>query len=1076
MRKIVLWVYLLCLLSFSHSCYAEVLLRGVRFDPSDPTRFEFIFTQAGKNKLDQAEAKRLVRYFFAGLALPPEDIRVNLSPLEENHICSDILATTDLGRDMLEQDHILKRFAAALTDPATSRGQRYWQNATDRSLQKIWIIPDKAVVYEDARGCVIKEATLMVESDNKTAAIQDVILPAIHKAVNVQSEFSRLRQFYNALILSVWFKEKFSEGFYQGYIGQEHIAGIDLKDNTAKVKVYRAYLDTFRNGVYNLVRTQKTGNKILRRRYVAGGIIPVPKKVVHLSVADAVRSGAIDDPDTITCEAKTWPPKGTEFTYAYKDGNGIVWNEPSGFSGYWKVRVDDNVNLNHAWAALERVIKSFDYAVLKVLGKENMTGEWEVVADRPNRQDITIAGSPEWGLKVSVTKRFLEVPLERQRILFALAIGDPTLPVEIFNTIPVEKKDKAVGVTHKKVVVMNNPLKIDRRDDRMMLAASLHLATYLKNKGLDAAIDNTIYYENNEFCKDYVDKLISSLSDADMVCISQYDTTLSLMSHLIAAIRIIRPDITIAIGGPTTTITPEQGSAYVEEHNIAYRGDIEAGFDQVWPLLSGPVTLSDLVKAKGVGLRRNNEFYFAALDKTNRMSEEEVERRRIDFSFLTREDAVKGFGFNTGLGCRGNCSFCATGAGKTMRNMSPEAVLDVLYAYQARLEELVREGGPLGPDAWRVHFYNDSFLEDHENALAVLAAIKRAQDIPGVKRLHLVISNIQARMDSFLLPKQHSPDRVFIERLSAFASCFDNNTVKLLIGTESLVDKELRLLGKGRYAYGDVCAVIGAFERYGIINGHYLILSNHDSSPKDTLLTLVRAFILASRNQYCIFPSTSQNPVLLFHASTAVGRQLAAGKIIPASLHRRNTNFLHPYREYDMAIYSGALAYRQEMSGLPGILLDFYRTMHENLGPKEGIDDRAYMLFQLSFAIDWFAESARVAGFDQCRFLQDPELRQQLESLPQDGFFNAGSEPRFFEKWLVIMEQLKRIDAGIAELDRKIQVEAKSAKMPAVSGGIDLQEKKFKIQRYRNSGAEQSENIAASNRDGISLLTFSLEK
>ena len=60
------------------------------------------------------EARRLINYFLAALTIPEDDIWVNLSPHEKNRIIPDVLAQTELGRDMLAQDFTLKQLTATM--------------------------------------------------------------------------------------------------------------------------------------------------------------------------------------------------------------------------------------------------------------------------------------------------------------------------------------------------------------------------------------------------------------------------------------------------------------------------------------------------------------------------------------------------------------------------------------------------------------------------------------------------------------------------------------------------------------------------------------------------------------------------------------------------------------------------------------------------------------------------------------------------------------------------------------------------------------------------------------------------
>ncbi len=325
------------------------VLKGIRVDVHNPFHLEFIIDPLSDKTITKAEAQTLVNYFFAGLTIPEDDLWVNLSPYESDRIIPDSTATTQLGEGLLQEDYILKQLAASLTYPETEAGKKYWGEVNDetrsvaslqqagsldgrdatpgvsrqgaQSFQKVWIMPDKAKVYENKNTAYITQATLkvMMEEDymatqknNKVdetrsvASLQQAgsldgrdvtpgvsdsanafrrhILPLITQEVNTGEHFSRLRQIYTALVLGVWFKKKLKDSIYKNYISKSKTKGIDLADKQAKDKTYQAYLNAFKQGAYDYVKSESVGarhaspfmNKISKRRYFSGGIAPDP--------------------------------------------------------------------------------------------------------------------------------------------------------------------------------------------------------------------------------------------------------------------------------------------------------------------------------------------------------------------------------------------------------------------------------------------------------------------------------------------------------------------------------------------------------------------------------------------------------------------------------------------------------------------------------------------------------------------------------------------------------------------------------------------------------------------------------
>ena len=70
------------------------------------------------------EYKSLVKYFLASLAIPDDDQWVNLSPYEKGRIIKDNFGKTEMGRDLLGEDYILKQITSSLIYPEDGLGTR----------------------------------------------------------------------------------------------------------------------------------------------------------------------------------------------------------------------------------------------------------------------------------------------------------------------------------------------------------------------------------------------------------------------------------------------------------------------------------------------------------------------------------------------------------------------------------------------------------------------------------------------------------------------------------------------------------------------------------------------------------------------------------------------------------------------------------------------------------------------------------------------------------------------------------------------------------------------------------------
>ncbi|MFH0753134.1 MAG: hypothetical protein V2A70_01045, partial [Candidatus Omnitrophota bacterium] len=126
------------------------------------------------------DVSRLIKYFLAALTIPEKDLWVNLSPYEKNRIVPEGFGKTEMGRDLLAQDYFLKQITASLMYPEGDVGKKFWTKVyaamqdkygtTDipvDTFNKVWIVPEKATVYENKDAAYVVESRLkvMLETD-----------------------------------------------------------------------------------------------------------------------------------------------------------------------------------------------------------------------------------------------------------------------------------------------------------------------------------------------------------------------------------------------------------------------------------------------------------------------------------------------------------------------------------------------------------------------------------------------------------------------------------------------------------------------------------------------------------------------------------------------------------------------------------------------------------------------------------------------------------------------------------------------------------------------------------------------
>jgi len=303
------------------------ILKGIKVNPDNPFRFDFILDQgdlyrghvpreAGhvspQEQLKQ-ESTRLIKYFLASLTIPEKDLWVNLSPYEKDRIIPSSFGLTEMGRDLLAEDYMLKQITASLVYPEDGTGRKFWKRVYEEAFKKfgttdipvntfnkVWIVPDKAVVYENAKAgtAYVVEAKLkvMLEQDylslqkhspvsplayrNDMASVganivREIVIPQLDIEVNTGKSFSQLRQVYNSLILAAWYKKKIKDSILaQVYEDKKKIAGVGYKNYLNVDNIYQRYLQAFKKGAYNYIKEEQDPitQQMVTRKYFSGGM------------------------------------------------------------------------------------------------------------------------------------------------------------------------------------------------------------------------------------------------------------------------------------------------------------------------------------------------------------------------------------------------------------------------------------------------------------------------------------------------------------------------------------------------------------------------------------------------------------------------------------------------------------------------------------------------------------------------------------------------------------------------------------------------------------------------------------
>ncbi len=361
------------MVALSHA-FSPVVLKGIKLDPKDPMRLHFFVDQGDSPDVIPAkagiqtdtelrrESEKLIKYFLASLAIPERDLWVNLSPYEKDRIVPQQFGRTEMGRDLLAQDYLLKQITASLIYPENELGKTFWAkvyqeaqakygttNIPVNTFNKVWIVPEKAVVYEKDGTAFVLENKLkvMLEEDYLALAnnrqprghvagtasasnvspsplpsdaglntkasqgnllnaspnintlgsqiVREIVIPALTKEVNEGKNFAQLRQVFYSLILATWYKKKIKDSILNKvYADKNKIKGLSFPNASVgnPETIYKQYLTAFKKGVYNYIKEEQDSitNQTIPRKYFSGGvqaqlIAPAIEYVQHVDLA-----------------------------------------------------------------------------------------------------------------------------------------------------------------------------------------------------------------------------------------------------------------------------------------------------------------------------------------------------------------------------------------------------------------------------------------------------------------------------------------------------------------------------------------------------------------------------------------------------------------------------------------------------------------------------------------------------------------------------------------------------------------------------------------------------------------------
>lgn len=292
---------------------------GLKLDSKNPLCMHFIFDLGDEPEINvilHTEAKKLTEYFLTCLAIPDDDIWVNLSPAENDRVMSKALARTKMGKDLLTQDYVLKQFNASLMYPESNTGRIYWDfiyrkllktyGTTEKpvnTFNKVWIVPELAKVSQFGGLALITDEKLdvLMEEDYKVLnkqiadelsnipvsevkkgssiasnAFSECLLAELKKEVNEGCHFSTTRKIYHSLILARWYKQVAKDSLVSKcYADKSHLT--DELEDTSKfsTEIFDKYVEAMSKGVFNYIREDidSESDEMIPRKYFSGGIL-----------------------------------------------------------------------------------------------------------------------------------------------------------------------------------------------------------------------------------------------------------------------------------------------------------------------------------------------------------------------------------------------------------------------------------------------------------------------------------------------------------------------------------------------------------------------------------------------------------------------------------------------------------------------------------------------------------------------------------------------------------------------------------------------------------------------------------
>lgn len=307
------------------------LVGGIAFPLHNPMQIGFSLLSDSSLGMPTPEEQtelqeRLGRYLNTFLVLTGDQVNVTLTPIDDYCGLPKLLRHTELGRDMLAQDVVLKHYTACQLHPSTVHGRAFWDEVGTittgsnvlESCFRVWIMPDGATLREkteDEYGYVSIEKLglkVLCDADYDTLRqlrelqgkhqdffdttthdkhvidmFKKLIVPVIQREVSTGARFGLLRQILSVLVIAKWIMgSQLGEALKKaGFLDSNNPEkyGLNTVSDDVLHSMKRLYLEMVDDGIWTYTRTHIDieRNVAQKRLYVAGGIDLNWKKIAQ---------------------------------------------------------------------------------------------------------------------------------------------------------------------------------------------------------------------------------------------------------------------------------------------------------------------------------------------------------------------------------------------------------------------------------------------------------------------------------------------------------------------------------------------------------------------------------------------------------------------------------------------------------------------------------------------------------------------------------------------------------------------------------------------------------------------------